>query len=328
MRPMPIEGLARLAGRRFHSFRDAADSVLDGVAVLLPGKALLAQVDEEERLYRIMDSRGDAVPALQPRGTISFAELAGRGAGGPGAGGPLLGRPDEAALESLGIRSYAAAPIEVSDGSSPIVLSALSQTVGAYDSTHAGVLTVAARLLADEWESVRMRAELRRLREAARDAEHTDPMTGLARRETFLSALGREWHLAKRGTVASYAVVVELAGLREVGDRYGQAMATLLVKDSAEVLAATARRTDHVGRLSELQFGVALVGCEGEDGVTAFIRRFEHALDVVVRSRPERVTTVCAFEPLAGAPSPEEALEVVERRASARAGELTGDPAV
>jgi GGDEF domain-containing protein len=326
MTTTPVEGLARLASRRFQSFADAADSVLDMLGVLLPGKVLLAQVDEDELLYRVMDARGDAVPRLQPRATISFSELAGGGAH-PVAGGPLLGRPDEDALESLAIRSYAAAPIEVSDGSSPIVLSALSHTAGAYDPTHAAVLTIAARLLANEWDSVRVRAELRRLSEAARDSEHTDRTTGLARRATFLSALRREWHLAKRGTVASYAVAVELADLREVGERYGQAMATLLVKDAAEVLAATARRTDHVGRLSDLQLGAVLVGCDGEDGVTAFIRRFEAALDAVARSRPERVATVCAFGALAGTPSPEEALDVIERGASDRAEQLTGDPA-
>jgi len=150
-------------------------------------------------------------------------------------------------------------------------------------------------------------------------------VTGLANRETFLAALGREWHLARRGTVESYAVALELTGLDEVGARYGEAMVTLLLKAPAEVLSSTARRTDHVGRISNVRFGAVLVGCEGQEGVKAFVGRYGQAIERLARTRPEGVTTVCAFKPLAGVEAPEDALDFAERRAAERAQDLVGD---
>ncbi len=55
------------------------------------------------------------------------------------------------------------------------ILCALSPATDVYTQAHADLLTVCSRLLEYEWESVRTRAELRRLSEAVRDGERGDP---------------------------------------------------------------------------------------------------------------------------------------------------------
>ena len=55
---------------------------------------------------------------------------------------------------------------------------------------------MAGRLLTYEWESVKWRADLRRLSERLRDPERTDPLTGLLNRVAFVEVAEREWRLA------------------------------------------------------------------------------------------------------------------------------------
>ena len=48
-----------------------------------------------------------------------------------------------------------------------------------------------------------------------------DPATGLPTRELLLTAMEREWELARRGTVESYAVVCRLPERGAIADRQG-----------------------------------------------------------------------------------------------------------
>jgi diguanylate cyclase (GGDEF)-like protein len=304
-----LSALARLAERRFPSYSEAADAVLDLLEAELPsGSILVGRVDWDAGEYRLIDVRGAAAAELQPGSTLPVSSNDGGGAGG------LL---DQGTLDSLSVRSYLAVPLETSAGAGAITVCALAAGTGVYTRAHLDLIAVAGRLLTYEWESVKWRADLRRLEERLRDPERTDALTGLANRTSFAEALEREWRLAERGSVESFVVVVRLLGLADVARRHGDGVKELLLKDAAEVLERVIRRSDHAGRLAEDAFGVALVGCKGREGAEAFFGRFEQALGRALQDRPASLELDWSLTALAGCESPEDALAAAEEAVAA-----------
>jgi diguanylate cyclase (GGDEF)-like protein len=299
-----LDALSRLAARRFGSFADAATSVFDLLESAAPGGTLvLGQVDWDEGMCRVIDSRGGDVP----RGTeVPLA----RGVPSNGAaGGELL---DAEALAALGPANWVAAPLDAADGSVVGVLLATGPGGEPPSRDVARLILVGARLLSYEWESISARAELRRLAEVARDRASTDPVTGLPNRETLVRSIEREHELSKRGTVESYVVVCQLRDREPLIARFGEAMANLLLKDVSEVLSGAIRRTDYLARVSTDGLSVVLVGCKGPDGALAFLGRFERSLERVTSSRPAAVQLSYGIQRLAEADSPRHALELAE----------------
>jgi GGDEF domain-containing protein len=271
-----IPALARLTERRFQSFSEAADAVLDLLEGALPADSILiGQLDWGEGLFRILDARG----RTQGVQTGAALPLVADGQ----AGGGLL---DPTALAALGVRSYLAIPFETHDGGGAITLCALGTDANRFTSEHVDVLTIAGRMLTYEWETVRWRAELRRMSEQLRDPESTDPVTGLSDATSFSHALEREWTLAQRGSIESYVVVCRAVDLDAAAAQGGDALARLLLKDMADVLGAAIRRTDHIGRTGSDEIACVLVGCKGRAGVDAFIARFQDSFAHVTSGRP------------------------------------------
>ena len=292
-----LDALARITTRRFQSFAEAATSVLDLLSAAGPGERLaLAQIDWEEGICRVIDSRGEEMPLrgmvvplaapLTSSGSIQTGELL-----------------DAQALTSVGFGGAQAVPLDSSDGS----------TVGVMLATGAGphisLLPTCARLLSYEWESISTRAELRRLAELARDRDRTDPVTGLDNRRSLMDALEREWSLSRRGTVVSYLVTTRIADRAALAARSGQAAADLLLKDVAEVFTGGVRRTDYLARIDDDILASVLVGCKDTAGVLAFAARCERALLGVTSGRSNAVELAYAWSPLADAASAEEALD-------------------
>jgi diguanylate cyclase (GGDEF)-like protein len=321
-----ISALARVAERRFHSFSDAADSVLDVIEAALPtGKIILGELDREDGSYRVIDARGEEFEGIA-RGS-SLPWVSGHNAGSNGAGSETngFGMLDPEFLRSLDVQSYLAVPLETSDGSSLGTLCAVGTETGLFNQDHVELLTLSGRLLTYEWESVKWRADLRRLEEQLHDPERTDKVTGLPNRPSFLPSVDREWRLSERGTVLSWVLVCEVQSLDETRESYGDAMADLILKDVSEAMRGTVRRTDHLGRVGEASFATVLVGCKGPEGASAFFDRFQEALAKVAGDRPVEVKASYGAQPLAGAASPEQALERAE--AAAAGGENRGVPA-
>lgn len=299
-----LTALARLAERRLPSFSEAADAVLDLLEAELPtGSVLVGQVDWDGGEYRLIDVRGEAAAMLQPGSTLPLShDSAGNGNG-------LL---DPDTLSSLSVRSYLAVPLETSVGGGAITVCALAAGTHVYTRSHLELIAVAGRLLTYEWESVKWRAELRRLSERLRDPDKTDALTGLHNRTSFAEALEREWSLVERGSTDSFVVVVRLSNLGEVAERHGDGLKELLLKDAAEVLEAAIRRSDHAGRLADDAFGTVLVGCKGRAGAEAFYVRFEQALRRVTRERPASPELLHTIRALGDFESPEKALSEAE----------------
>jgi diguanylate cyclase (GGDEF)-like protein len=300
-----LSALARLAERRFASFSEAADTVLDALEAELPaGSVLLGEVDWNEGRYRLIDVRGEVAAEVGPGDSLSLAATRN--------GEGLLGAE---VLSRLSVRSYLAVPLETNASGGAITLCALASATNLFNRTHLELLAVAGRLLAYEWETIRWRADLRRMAERLRDPERTDALTGLLNRTAFAEALEHEWRLAERGSTESYLVLCRIANLADVTGRLGEPVSELLLKHTAEVMEEAIRRSDHAGRLAEDLFGAVLVGCKGPAGAEAFFERFSDALARVTRERPANLELAYALVALGEVDSPEAALEHVEKAA-------------
>jgi len=314
-----LSALARLAERRFSSFSEAADTVLDLLeAELPPGSILLGRVDWDEGELRLIDVRGAAASHLSAGSTVPLA---------PGASGGSRGFLDPQTLQQLSVRSYLALPLDSSSGAGALTLCALAPGTDVFTQDHLDVLQVAGRLLTYEWESVKWRADLRRLGERLRDPERTDSLTGLLNRVAFVEATEREWRLAARGTLETYVLAFRVSNLGAVRERYGAAVGELLLKDAADVMQTAVRRTDYAGRLADDAFGAVLVGCKGLEGAAAFIGRYGQALVRVTQERPARLDLSYAICSLGDAESPEAALARIESEARSGAADLAGEAA-
>jgi diguanylate cyclase (GGDEF)-like protein len=313
-----LDALSRLAARRFGSFADAATQVFDLLESACPGGNLvLGQVNWDEGKCRVIDARGDAV---QRGAEIPLAP----GVPANGSGGAEL--LDRSALEALGPANWVAAPLDAADGSVVGLLLATGPGGQAPSRDLAQLILVGARLLSYEWESISSRAELRRLAEQARDRASTDSVTGLPNRETLVGSIEREHELSKRGTVESYVVLCQLRDRAALAERFGEAMANLLLKDVAEVLTGAIRRTDYLARVSTDGLAVVLVGCKGPDGALAFLGRFERSLERVTANRPAAVQLSYGIQRLADADSPRQALELAEISAQSGPARQNGTP--
>ena len=302
-----ISALARVAERRFQSFSDAADSVLDVLeAALPPGKIVLGELDREDGSYKVIDVRGEVFEGIERGSSLRWVNANGNGSG-------ML---DPELLRELSVQSYLAVPLETSGGGSLGTLCAVGTETGLFNQQHVELLTLSGRLLTYEWESVKWRADLRRLEEQLRDPKRTDSVTGLPNKPSLLADIDREWRLSERGTVLSWVVVHEVCELDAIRESYGEAMIDLVLKDVSEALGVTVRKTDHLGRVGDAQFASVLVGCKGPEGATAFDRRFHEALAKVVRGRQVEVNVRYGAVGLADTASAEQALELATQAAA------------
>ena len=322
-----VPELARLCENRFASLGDAVRSVLDMLERQLPpGRVIFGELNYNSDEYRVLDARGEGVVALGAGTRLPMREsfcihMAN------GDAPPLTGRVSEedayAELELCrtgGVQSYAAAPVEMADGTCVASVCAMSAEPDRYDEGDRALLTIAARVLAYEWEHVTREGELRRLTQLQRDLSG-DPLTGLPLRDTFLDALDREWHLTERGITESYVVALQPRGVEAARATSGDAVADLLLQNTAEVISRVVRRSDIAGRVGADVFGVILVGCKGSEGAEAFRARLEASFERVMSQRPEEVALLCGIERLADADS---ALSALGRAEDALGAEPVG----
>lgn len=293
--------LAALGERRFASFAEAADTALDGLAGAVPGTLVLGRFDPDGEICRVTDLRGAPIQGLERGVSLRVST--------PGVW------IDPELLAGAGIKSSIVSPLELHDGNVVGLICAFEAGGGAYMDDHRVLLELASRILAYEWEAVRAQAELRSLREEARHTGKTDAETGLYDRDAFLEVLDREWKLAKRGTVQSFLVVcrIVVGGTTNGG---GSPMATLGLKDVAEVLAGVARTTDHVGRVGSSTLAFVLVGCHGGEGAEAFVARLRHAVARATQWRPFSVELAVGYRDVVLFDSSEEALAHAEDAAT------------
>jgi GGDEF domain-containing protein len=277
------------------------------------GRVIFGELNHDTDEYRVLDSRGEGIDALAPGARIPLREsfcahMAGDEAPdlvGRAGKDPVYGKLD--LQKSAAVQSYVGAPVELGDGTRVASVCAMSTKRDQYDWHQRDLMTIAARLIAYEWERVTRESKLRRLIQQQR-ALTGDPLTGLPLREAFLEQLDREWHLTQRGITESYVLVVKPRGIEDVRATSGDAVADLLVQSTGEVVATDVRRSDIAGRVGEYTFGVILVGCRGIEGVDAFLARLQGSFERKLGHRPEKLELVSGLERLSDAESAESAL--------------------
>ena len=309
-----LQSLFPLISRRFQSFGEAADAALDVLAEQVPGEIVIGQVETDADKLRVLDLRGAEIVGIERGSLLPLSKRASASGLGPdstvleGANG--IDDLDARHLQSLGLGEWIALPLEMSDGAVVGIVAALSRRQGDYKAEHVVLLGLAARMLAYEWERVHTRSQMRELKQRIGAATDADPDTGLHGREGFLDVLDREWKLARRGTIETMAVCFHVEAADEMP---GSPVAKLALKDAAEALAGAVRTTDHIGRVGEMDLGVAMIGCPDQAGVEALSDRFLNALRRITHGRPVPVTVTHGAVPLAGTESAAEALEQAER---------------
>jgi diguanylate cyclase (GGDEF)-like protein len=313
-----VSELARVCANRFVSVGDAVRSLLAFLHEELPaGRVIFGELNYNTDEYRVLEALGQGVEALSAGVRLPLRDsfcihMANDAA--PSLTGRASKDPVYSTLElcrSAGIESYVAAPIERADGTRVASVCAMSPERDRYGDEQRELLTIAARLIAYEWEHVTREGELRRLAQLQRDAT-SDPLTGLQLREPFLEKLDREWHLTERGITESYLLAVQPLGIHAVRATSGDAVADLLLKNCAEVIAAAVRRSDIAARVADDVFGIILVGCKGIEGAMAFRSRLEASFERVMSQRPEEVQLIAGIEKLGEAESPAGALQRAE----------------
>ena len=215
--------------------------------------------------------------------------------------------------QSLAIESYAAAPVELTDGTRVASLCAMSSERDLYSETDLAVLKMAARLLAYEWERVTREAKFRQLMREHGKPATADAVTGLPHRAAFLEHLEREWHSSHREITESYVVAVRLDGLDVVRKRGGQAVGDLALRTAAELLGSINRRSDIVARVDDDRFAAILVGCKGIQGAHAYCLRVRAAFSRGMTGQLSRLGVSTRIEALADVPSGTAGLERAEK---------------
>ncbi len=322
-----VSEFARLCAQRFVSLGDAVRSVITLLESQIPdGRVVFGELNYGTDEYRVLDSRGEGIDALGAGTRLPLREsfcvhMAGDEAPaliGRASKDPVYGKL--ALQKSAKIESYVAAPVELGDGTRVASVCAMSTSRDRYDWRQRDLMTIAARLIAYEWERVTRESKLRQLTQQQR-ALTGDPLTGLPLRDAFLEQLDREWHLTQRGITESYIMAVKPRGIEEVRTTSGTAVADLLLQSTGEVIATDMRRSDIAGRIGDYTFGVILVGCNGVEGTDAFLTRLQGSFERKLGHRPERLGLVSAIERLSDAESAESALTAAETG-------LTSEPVV
>jgi GGDEF domain-containing protein len=303
-----LRALIRLVNRRFGSFSEATDSVLDTLEEVVPGTLLITQMDADEGRCRVIEVRRGAPSGLERGSTLPLARLGVADASGPS--WKVDGEPDVDFLRSIGLNSHISAPIEVAGGQIAGSLYALAGEPDAYGPDHAALLGLGARLLSYERESTQTRAEMRRLKARVSDGSNTDSETGLPNRDQFFGMLDHTWGLVARSLVNATIVTCHVPPVAN-GDQVARAAHRLAVKEVGEVMAATIRATDHVGRVNDNTIGAVLVGCQPKQA-NLFVERFRSGLSRVTRSRRDPLTISCGIHPLEGTESAAAALGAVD----------------
>lgn len=112
-------------------------------------------------------------------------------------------------------------------------------------------------------------AELSRQKDAAEQLARTDSLTGLANRRAFDEVAQREVQLAHRYDTPLTLILTDLDHFKTINDRFGHFGGDEVLKNFAQVLHASTRSVDLIGRWGGEEFVVLMPGTTLEEACHA-----------------------------------------------------------
>lgn len=304
------------SARGFLDLGEVTSTVMDLLEKQLPDCDLfITALDPGNDLLRIADVRGAGEFTIQKGQTLPLPSGKVAEAGSLDPAQALLQHPEFAQ-----VRSYVGIPLELADGSVAGTLCAIANRTERFQHTELELLRVMARVLVNEIERERTEESLRRQQEDLKRSNRrlkidalTDALTGVANRRAFDTALVREWKLAKRGTVPSFLMLVDLDDFKAINDRFGHNVGDDVLRACGQALAESARETDIVSRIGGDEFAVILVGCATAEEVASFRDRARARFSELLREAPTQATFATGHQSLAEASAPLRAIELADQ---------------
>lgn len=161
---------------------------------------------------------------------------------------------DSQAAQALGIRTYASAPIQLSDGTVYGTLCAASAHDAHLGPSVETVLQLFAQLIGQQVERERLVQQLQASNMQLTQLALTDPLTQLPNRIALRDELQRLLARAQRSDSKVLVAYVDLDGFKQVNDHYGHAVGDQLLQTLAQQLQAHIRTTDMVARIGGDEF--------------------------------------------------------------------------
>ena len=138
---------------------------------------------------------------------------------------------------------------------------------------------------ATEAESQRLKAEIERriaLEGKLRLLATTDALTGLLNRRSFMERLGQEVARAQRHGQTPTLLMLDIDHFKKINDNYGHPAGDAVLVHLGQLLKASLRNVDLIGRLGGEEFGLVLVDTNAEMAMPVIERLLEHMRQTTV----------------------------------------------
>ncbi|MEA2507672.1 MAG: hypothetical protein QOH48_2290 [Actinomycetota bacterium] len=99
-----------------------------------------------------------------------------------------------------------------------------------------------------------------------------DPLTGARNRRGFINLVEHQMRVATREWNKLHFLFVDIDGLKQINDQYGHNAGDSALTTVVEILWASSRTVDIVGRLGDDEFAVALLNAEDPSMIAGRIR--------------------------------------------------------
>ena len=133
--------------------------------------------------------------------------------------------------------------------------------------------------------NLRLEIEMRNKEEANRRLEHlsvTDPLTEVANRRKFMTALNQEQGRSERTGLPFSTLILDIDHFKLVNDRHGHDVGDLVLREVARATQSRLRGIDLLARLGGEEFGVILPDTESAGAYVVAERIREHIASVIV----------------------------------------------
>ena len=312
-----------LPARSLGSLREASRAAFDLLERELPGsRGFVSHLDYEQRRARVVASSPGFGTELAPGVSTRLEEwpcyfmASGRG---PRLCGDTASDPVYSGLgllQTLDVASYAGAPLELGNGQWLGSLALVSRAIDGYDEETLALLQVIAATLVGALENEVAEAGAGTPAQHIRQLAATDWLTGVLNRPSFLERLEQETSQSPGRRHSTYLLHLAPDSFGALADRYGQAVAELVVKDIADALVRVSEGGDVIGRLGQTEFAVLLRRRTAPKAASYYRRRLKLRLRQTLAKRNITLTARAGLLQLDGH-SHDEALEAVRAAAGA-----------